>query len=124
MSSLTANQRGILAVCGSMAAYTINDAMVKEIARIYPVGEVILIRGVFTTMLIGAVVLALGHASALRLVASRPVIARSLFDGLSTTCFVVALVHMKLADLAAVLQVTPLILTALSVAFYREAVGW
>ena len=124
MSSISANQRGILAVCGSMATYTVNDAMVKEIAQVYPVGEVIFIRGVFTTILIGAVVLALGHARELRLAASKPVMARSLFDGLSTACFVLALVHMKLADLAAVLQVSPLILTALSVVFYREAVGW
>ncbi len=49
---------------------------------------------------------------------------RSVCDGLSTACFIAALVHMKLADLAAVLQVSPLILAAFSVLFYRETVGW
>jgi drug/metabolite transporter (DMT)-like permease len=122
--ALSANQRGIVAICGSMAAYTVNDAMVKEIARNHPIGEVIFIRGVFTTLLIGTVVLALGHAKELRRVISRPVILRSLCDGISTACFVIALVHMKLADLAAVLQVSPLILAALSVLIYRETVGW
>jgi drug/metabolite transporter (DMT)-like permease len=122
--ALSANQRGILALCGSMVAYTVNDAMVKEIARNHPIGEVIFIRGVFAVLLIGTVVLALGHAKELRRVVSRPVILRSLCDGLSTACFVIALVHMKLADLAAVLQVSPLILAALSVLVYREAVGW
>jgi drug/metabolite transporter (DMT)-like permease len=122
--ALSANQRGIVAICGSMVAYTINDAMVKEIARNHPIGEVIFIRGLFTTLLIGSVVLALGHARELRRVVSRPIILRSLCDGLSTACFVIALVHMKLADLAAVLQVSPLILAALSVLIYREAVGW
>ena len=122
--SISANQRGILAICGSMVAYTVNDAMVKEIARSHPVGEVIFIRGLFTTLLIGSIVVALGYAGELRRALSRPVILRSLCDGLSTACFVVALVHMKLADLAAVLQVAPLILAAFSVLFYRETVGW
>lgn len=121
---ISANQRGILAICGSMVAYTVNDAMVKEIARSHPVGEVIFIRGLFTTLLIGSIVVALGYAGELRRALSRPVILRSLCDGLSTACFVVALVHMKLADLAAVLQVAPLILAAFSVLFYRETVGW
>ena len=107
-----------------MVAYTVNDAMVKEIARNHPIGEVIFIRGLFTTFLIGTVVLALGYAGELRRVFSRPIILRSLCDGLSTACFVVALVHMKLADLAAVLQVSPLLLAAFSVLFYRETVGW
>lgn len=107
-----------------MVAYTVNDAMVKEIARSHPVGEVIFIRGLFTTLLIGSIVVALGYAGELRRALSRPVILRSLCDGLSTACFVVALVHMKLADLAAVLQVAPLILAAFSVLFYRETVGW
>jgi len=107
-----------------MLAYTINDAMVKEIARNYPIGEVIFIRGIFAVLLIGTVVVALGHARELRHVGSRPIVVRSMFDGLSTACFVIALVHMKLADLAAVLQVSPLILAALSVVFYRESVGW
>ena len=56
---------------------------------------------------------------------SRLLIARSVFDGLSTVCFITALVHMKLADVAAVLQIAPLIITALSVMLSTgEAVGW
>lgn len=124
MASIGANRRGIVAIIGCMAAYTVNDAMVKGIAQTYPVGEVIFVRGAMSTILIGAVLVALGHARELRLAPSKPMVVRSLCDGLSTTCFVAALVHMKLADLAAVLQVSPLILTALSVLFYREAVGW
>jgi drug/metabolite transporter (DMT)-like permease len=122
--ALSANQRGIVAICGSMAAYTVNDAMVKEIARNHPVGEIIFIRGLFTTLLIGSVVFALGYASQLKRVWTRPVIFRSICDGISTACFVIALVHMKLADLAAVLQVSPLILAAFSVLFFGETVGW
>ncbi len=107
-----------------MVAYTINDAMVKSIAHKYPVGEVIFVRGLMTAILIGAAVLALDHGRELRHATDKRILARSVFDGLSTACFIAALVHMKLADLAAMLQVSPLILTAFSVLFYRELVGW
>ncbi len=124
MTPLSANQRGILALLGGMVAYTINDTMVKLIAHRYPIGEVIFVRGAMTAILIGICVLALGHARDLRHVTGRPVLIRSVFDGLATAFFITALVHMKLADLAAMLQVAPLLLTALSVLFYREIVGW
>lgn len=124
MSPLSANQRGIIALIGGMVAYTINDVMVKAVAHKYPVGEVIFVRGVMTAALIATAVVAFGHARSLRRATERPIILRSIFDGLSTACFITALVHMKIADVAAMQQVSPLILTALSVLFYREAVGW
>ena len=55
---------------------------------------------------------------------SRLLAARSLCDGLSTAGFIAALAHMQLANVAAVLQIAPLMITALSVVLYREAVGW
>ena len=55
---------------------------------------------------------------------SRLLASRSLCDGLSTVAFIAALAHMKLANVAAVLQIAPLIITALSVVLYREVVGW
>jgi drug/metabolite transporter (DMT)-like permease len=124
LSALSANQRGILAIVGCMASYTVNDVLVKQIVRTYPVGEVIFVRGIMSTLLIGAAVVAFGYASEIRTAISARMTARSVFDGLSTACFVAALAHMQLANLAAVLQVAPLIITALSVLFYRELVGW
>lgn len=121
---MTANQRGIAAICGCMASYTVNDVLVKQILRDYPVGEVIFLRGLMSALLIGGFVLALGHAPRLRAAMGRLMATRSVCDGLSTVCFIAALAHMKLANVAAVLQIGPLLITALSVLFYREAVGW
>ena len=124
LSSLSNNQRGIAAICGCMASYTINDVLVKQILFTYPVGEVIFVRGVMCSLLIGAVALALGHSRELRGAMGRLLAGRSLCDGLSTAGFIAALAHMKLANIAAVLQIAPLIITALSVLLYRETVGW
>jgi drug/metabolite transporter (DMT)-like permease len=107
-----------------MAAYTVNDVLVKELLQTYPVGETIFIRGFMCSLLIGAAALAFGNATALRAPMSRMLASRSFCDGLSTAGFIAALAHMKLANIAAVLQITPLIITALSVVLYREAVGW
>ena len=124
LSSLTNNQRGIAAICGCMASYTVNDVLVKQILRTYPVGEVIFVRGVMCSLLIGAVAFGFGHARQLRAPMSKLLASRSLCDGLSTAGFIAALAHMKLANIAAVLQIAPLIITALSVVLYREVVGW
>ena len=122
-SSLSNNQRGIVAVCGCMLAYTVNDVLVKHILLTCPAGEVIFVRGVMCVLLIGAAAAAFGHARQLGNM-SRPLAVRSLCDGLSTAGFIAALAHMKLANIAAVLQIAPLLITALSVTLYREVVGW
>ncbi len=49
---------------------------------------------------------------------------RALFDGLATAFFVAALVHMKIAELSAVVLTSPLILTALAALMLRTPVGW
>ena len=123
-SSLSDNQRGVLAVCACMASYTVNDVLVKQILLTYPAGQVIFVRGVMTSLLIGAFAIWFGHGKALRSAMSGRLASRSLCDGLSTAGFIAALAHMKLANIAAVLQIAPLIITALSVLVYREAVGW
>lgn len=122
---MTGNQRGIVAIVGCMASYTVNDVLVKQILlEHYPVGETIFLRGLMSALLIGAFVLALGHAGQLRAAMTRLLAARSVCDGLSTAFFIAALAHMPLANMAAVLQIGPLLITALSILFYYEAVGW
>ncbi len=121
---MSANQRGIAAITGCMASYSVNDGLVKEILQSYPAGQVIFVRGLMTIVLIGAAVMAFGHAQALRKAMTGQVASRSFCDGISTACFIAALAHMPMANLAAVLQIAPLLITALSVVFYRESVGW
>jgi drug/metabolite transporter (DMT)-like permease len=125
LTSLSSNQRGILAIIGCMSSYTVNDVLVKEILlEGYPVGETIFLRGVMSAVLIGLFVLAAGHGSQLRAAMSSRLATRSAFDGLSTVCFIGSLAFMPLANLAAVLQIGPLLITALSVIVIQETVGW
>ena len=124
MSSLSANQRGIVAILACMSAYSVNDALVKQILVSHPVGEVIFVRGVMACTIIGALAFGLGHGHQLRAAMDRVLAMRSVYDGLSTFCFIAALSQMPMASVAAVLQIAPLLITVLSVIVYRELVGW
>lgn len=124
MSQSAANRRGMIALTFGMAAYTVNDALVKLVARELPFGEVLFLRGMLS---IAILVIVIGMTGGLRHVtmsATRVVLLRSLLDALGTICFIAALVNMKIADLSAVVMTSPLILTALAAFTLGEHVGW
>ena len=123
MSSSRANRRGMFALMGAMASFAVNDMVMKLTAQRYALGEVITVRGAIATVLVGSVMLALGHMPALRFI--RPlVLTRTMFDGLAMVLFTTALIHMPLAELSAINLVSPLLITAAAVIFLHEEVGW
>jgi len=113
----------MLALMGAMAAFAINDMVMKLTAQRYPLGEVITVRGMLATLLVSSVMLAMGQLLALRYI-NRLVLTRTMFDGLAMVLFTSALIHMPLAELSAINLVSPLIITAAAVIFFHEEVGW
>ncbi len=124
MALAPANRRGILALLTATAAFSANDAITKFVAREYPVGQVLFVRGVMTTVMVGALLIAWGYTRALRRGANGLVCARAVLEALAALLFTSAVIHMPLASLSTILLVSPLIITALSVIFYKEIVGW
>jgi drug/metabolite transporter (DMT)-like permease len=114
----------MLAMVGSMAAYSVSDALTKLASKSLPLGEVLAIRGIFTVLLIGALLTVIGQMRYLRLAMTPLILTRSAFDALSSGCYVAALIHMRIAEVASVVMIAPLILTALSVMVYSEDAGW
>ncbi len=109
----------------SMATFTLNDATIKYLAEGLPTFQVVFFRGVGATLLIAL----LAHATgALRRPIPRRdwpyVIGRSVAEVASFVPFILALTHMPLANVTAILQALPLTLTAASAIFLRERVGW
>lgn len=125
-SAVTAanNRRGMIALTVGMTVYTINDTLVKLIARDLPLGEVIFLRGMFSVVVLLGTLAAVSGLRGLVPAMTPFVLWRALFDGLSTGFFLVALMRMKLAELAAVALTSPLILTALAAITMRVSVGW
>ncbi|MFZ5690723.1 MAG: DMT family transporter [Pseudomonadota bacterium] len=124
MSQSAANRRGMIALTFGMAAYTVNDAFVKLVARELPFGEVLFLRGVVSIAILVIVIGMTGGLRHLTMSATSVVLLRSLFDALGTIFFIAALVNMKIADLSAVVMTSPLILTALAAFMLGDHVGW
>ena len=114
----------MIALTFGMAAYAVNDAFVKLVARELPFGEVLFLRGALSVVIFMAVIcitVDLRHMTS----SAKPIVLwRALFDALGTLFFIAALVHMNIADLSAVVMTSPLILTALAALMLSERIGW
>lgn len=118
------NLRGIAAMLIAMAAFVVNDALVKLAAGTLPMGQVIFLRGVLTSLLCLGLLLATESPRALALAASPRVVARGMADVAAALTFLFALRSMPIADAYAILQFTPLAITAGAALFLGARVGW
>ena len=107
-----------------MASYAVSDVCTKLVAKNYPFGETIAVRGFFTIIVVGIVLALSGYWRAVPRVLIKPVFLRSAFDALASLLYIAALINMPIANAAALNMAHPLILVALSVIFFAEAVGW
>ena len=125
--TLSDNARGILLMCGAMLAFTLNDTLVKAVLQdgmnLY---QVITLRGIGAAL--GLIVLALHQTGRLDLWPAGPdrkFLALRTFGELGATwCFLVALSHMPLANLSAILQSLPLVVTLAAALVLGEPIGW
>jgi drug/metabolite transporter (DMT)-like permease len=78
----------------------------------------------FTIVLVGVVLVALGYWRFWRGALTSLVVLRSMFEALSSAMYVGALIHMPIANAGALTMAQPLFLVALSVVVYGEVVGW
>lgn len=118
------NLRGITAMLIATAAFVVNDTLLKIAAGALPTGEAIFLRGLFTTLLCGYLIVRSDALRALPHALSRRVLGRALADVGASMCFLIALMHMPFGDAYAILQFTPLAITAGAALFLRERVGW
>lgn len=121
--SPAANRQGILAMLLAMSAYIGSDTLLKIVTAALPPGEIMAVRGLFATLMTFGVVAALGEIRRVRGVLSPVVLARAALEGIVAFLFITALARMPLADLTAIIQATPLILTLLCVLLGLERVG-
>ncbi|MCW1950567.1 MAG: DMT family transporter [Octadecabacter sp.] len=123
--TLSENMRAALLIMVSMAAFTVNDALMKLAAPNLPFFQQIFMRGVLIT--IGLFVLASiwGH---LRFKPDRKdrllTFVRTLAEAIGTVFFLTALFSIPIANLTAILQALPLTVTLAAAVFLGEPIGW
>ncbi len=122
---MSPNVKGALLMMASMAAFTVNDTLVKIALRELPLFQLVAIRGALATLLVYGLA---RHLGALHLNFSRHdkwlVSIRCVAELFATFFFLTALKNMPLANVTAVLQVLPLTVTLGAVLFFSEHIGW
>jgi drug/metabolite transporter (DMT)-like permease len=118
------NLRGIGAMLAAMAAFVVNDAMMKLAATDLPTGQVIFLRGLMIVPVLAALMLASATPATLEMLRRPGILARCAAEVAAAILYLSALFHMPIADCTAILQFTPLALTAGAALFLGAPVGW
>ena len=124
MGGLNRQFRGIVYIAVAAALFSLQDAVIKWLSPNYPLHEIVLIRSVIASLIIGCVIYWEGGISILA--TSRPDLhlARALLILVANSCFFLAIAAMPLAEAMAIFFVAPLFITALSALLLREYVGF
>jgi drug/metabolite transporter (DMT)-like permease len=124
LSAATPNTKGIFCILGAGAIFSFTDAISKVMMDDYPVGEVIFFRAFFVLLVTAAAIRAQGGWRGVRIVNWRLQITRGFNIALTGLCFMFALKQVPLANMTAMIFLSPLIMTALAPYFLGERVGW
>ncbi|MGH1356844.1 MAG: DMT family transporter [Thalassovita sp.] len=123
--TLTANMRGAVLMMCSMAAFTLNDTFLKELAGQVHLFQVLTLRGALTTVLIGIVAWRMGALHFRIPRGDRWLIAlRMVAEVGAAYFFLTALFNMPLANVTAILQSIPLAVTLCAALLFGETLGW
>lgn len=120
---MTDNLRGILAVLGSSTTFVVSDALVKLISARLPASEIVVLRGMLATLLLTGGAMAFGAMRPLSVLLQPMMLVRILSAGAASCLVVFSLRDLPLANVNAVLQMTPLAVTAGAAIVYGERVG-
>ncbi len=112
----------------AMVFINFTELFVKLATEVMPVGELIFIRSLFSTALLGVVAMAMGSWRGWRELAgmftSRALSIRLAAEISATLCYVGALAHIPIANAAALIQVAPLAALAVAATVLGQSVGW
>lgn len=122
--ALTPNLRGSLFMVIASAGFTANDALVKVLVGSINLGQVMLVRGLFATLLIAALAWSQGALRFPRQALHPMVAMRAMGELVGTIAFLAALAQIPLANVTAVMQALPLAVTMGAALFMGEMVGW
>jgi drug/metabolite transporter (DMT)-like permease len=120
----SANLRGAIFMCIAMAGFTINDALVKSVTGVMNPGQIMMVRGAMTSILVLLLARHFGAFRPLRLLLDPIIILRVVAEVIAAITYISALGEMPLANASAILQALPLAVTLGAALFLSEPVGW
>jgi drug/metabolite transporter (DMT)-like permease len=120
----SANLRGAIFMCLAMAGFTINDALVKSVTGVMNPGQIMMVRGAMTSLLVLLLARHFGALRPLRLLLDPIIALRMVAEVIAAITYIYALGQMPLANASAILQALPLAVTLGAALFLKEPVGW
>jgi len=124
MTPFRENLRGILAISAANLLFLINDTLIKLASPVMPLGEILFFRGLFATALLVPIVIAADVVKYVPLLWNASLFWRTLSEVFAAILFILALFNIPIANINAILQVVPLMVTACAAIFLGEHVGW
>jgi drug/metabolite transporter (DMT)-like permease len=119
------NLRGILLMNLAMLVFTLNDTAMKAVMQTMPLFQAITLRGIVTTA--GLLAMAVVMRQLVLLPPRRDMgimTLRTAAEVAATLTFLTALQHMDLANLSAIMQSLPLVVTLAAALIFKERIGW
>ena len=119
------NLTGAMLMMASMAAFTLNDTLVKMLSGEIPLFQLLFLRGLVTTAAVAVIAWKMG-ALTRRLPRDdvKFVVVRTVAEIAAAYFFLTALFNMPLANVTAILQALPFTVTLAVALVFKEAIGW
>ena len=117
------NLRGIACVVLAAGAFIANDSCMKLVMADAPPLQVLFMRGSAAVLLCIPLLLILGYRADIRHMFNRWVALRGACEVFAVVSFVLALVHMPIADITAIYQISPLLLVAATALIWGDRIG-
>ncbi|MGV3490688.1 MAG: DMT family transporter [Devosia sp.] len=117
------NLAGILFMVLSMGCITINNGVLKLVLAQLPLFEAMFLRAVIVVALGLPLLAVMSGISSVRHLLAPAVIARNLVECAASVTFVFAVANAPLADLTAILQLTPMLTLLGAVVFFGDRIG-
>lgn len=124
MEQTRINRRGMAAMTGATSAFAINDAAMKYLVEDMAVSESVILRGIIAVVAAFVILWQARQLSFLPAMWTRPVLIRALFEAAVVVTYMQALRLMPLGLATAILQATPLMITAFAAFSGKETVGF
>ncbi|MGI3185775.1 DMT family transporter [Nioella aestuarii] len=118
------NINGILLVIGAMAAFTLEDALIKHLSAWFPTGQILIALGIGAGLVFAVLATARRQSLFARAAWQAAPLIRALSEAIAATAFITALSLIDISTVAAVFQATPLAITMGAALFLGEQVGW
>jgi S-adenosylmethionine uptake transporter len=124
-TALSDNLTGAGLMMASMAAFTLNDALMKTLSGTAPLYQLIFLRGVLTSCFVAVLAWRMGALRARIPARDRwLVVMRMAAECGATFFFLTALFNMPLANVTAILQALPLTIALAAAVVLKEPLGW